>query len=102
MNKNKKKHLENKGWVVGNTKDFLNLSPEEAAYVELKLLLSKNLHNARRQKKITQEKLAQMIKSSQSRVAKMEAGDPTVSLDLLIRTLLTLGASRKMLSRMMA
>jgi hypothetical protein len=45
--------------------------------------------------------LARLIKSSQSRVAKMEAGDPSVSLDLLIRSLLTLGASRKTLSQML-
>jgi DNA-binding XRE family transcriptional regulator len=102
MNNNKKKRIENKGWVIGDTKEFLNLSPEEVAYVELKLLLGKNLQNTRRQKNITQEKLAKLIKSSQSRVAKMESGDPSVSLDLLIRSLLTLGASRKSLSRMMA
>ncbi|MGD0339008.1 MAG: helix-turn-helix transcriptional regulator [Bacteroidota bacterium] len=101
MNNNKKKRLENKGWVIGDAKEFLNLSPEEVAYVELKLLLGRNLQSTRRQKKITQEKLAKMIKSSQSRVAKMESGDPSVSLDLLIRSLLTLGASRRTLSRMM-
>jgi hypothetical protein len=33
--------------------------------------------------------------SSQSRVAKMEAGDPTVSLDLLVQGLLAAGATRR-------
>lgn len=101
MNTRKKKNLEAKGWKIGDASDFLNLSAEEAAYVELKLRLSKNLQEYRKEKKITQEALARMLKSSQSRVAKMESGDPSVSLDLLVRSLLTLGASRKNLSRML-
>lgn len=102
MNPAKRKRLQNKGWKFGNASDFLNLSPEEAAYVEVKLALSKRLQETRREKKLSQEQLAQRLKSSQSRVAKMEAGDPTVSLDLLVRSLLALGASRKTLSRMLA
>jgi transcriptional regulator with XRE-family HTH domain len=64
--------------------------------------LSKNLQEYRRQKKLTQEELARRLKSSQSRVAKMEAGDPSVSLDLLVRSLLALGASRKRLAEMLS
>jgi DNA-binding XRE family transcriptional regulator len=101
MHSRKKKNLEAKGWKVGNTAQFLNLSPEEEAYVELKLKLSQNLQEYRKEKRLTQEALARLIKSSQSRVAKMESGDPSVSLDLLIRSLLTLGASRKTLSQML-
>jgi len=100
MNSQKKKNLEAKGWKVGGAAEFLNLSPEEETYVELKLKLSQNLQEYRKGKKLTQEALARLIKSSQSRVAKMETGDPSVSLDLLIRSLLTLGASRKNLSQM--
>ncbi|MDH3252709.1 MAG: helix-turn-helix transcriptional regulator [Ignavibacteria bacterium] len=96
----KRKRLESKGWRVGAVREFLNLSPEEAAYVELKLALSKNLQEIRREKNLTQEDLARRLKSSQSRVAKMEAGDPSVSLDLLVRSLLALGASRKHLARL--
>ena len=98
----KKKSLEAKGWKIGNSTEFLGLSSEEAAYVELKLALSKNLQEARKEKNLTQEELARLLKSSQSRIAKMEAGDPTVSLDLLVRSLLALGASRKALSRILA
>ena len=98
----KRKRLETKGWKADNTSDFLNLSPEEAAYVELKLALSKSLQETRREKKLSQEQLAQILKSSQSRVAKMESGDPSVSIDLLVRSLLALGASRKTLVRMLA
>jgi DNA-binding XRE family transcriptional regulator len=102
MNTAKKRRLDSKGWKVGTAREFLNLSSEEAAYVELKLALSKNLQEYRREKKLTQEELARRLKSSQSRVAKMEAGDPSVSLDLLVRSLLALGASRKRLAEILS
>ena len=102
MNTAKKKALEAKGWKIGTSKEFLNLSAEESHYVELKLLLSKNLQSTRKQKHLTQHQLARLTKSSQSRIAKMEAGDPSVSLDLLIRSLFVLGISRKRLARILA
>ena len=102
MRTTKRKSLEAKGWKVGDTKECLNLSEEEAAYVEMKLLLSKNLQNTRRHKHLTQNQLARLVKCSQSRIAKMEAGDPSVSLDLLVRSLLMLGTSRKALARILA
>ena len=102
MNTAKRKRLESKGWKVGTAEEFLNLSPEESAYVELKLALSRTLQETRREKKMTQEQLARLLKSSQSRVAKMELGDPSVSLDLLVRSLLAVGTSRKNLVRMLA
>jgi DNA-binding XRE family transcriptional regulator len=101
MNTAKRKLLESKGWKVGTAKEFLNLSPEESAYIELKLKLSKILQEARIENELTQEQLARLLKSSQSRVAKMEHGDPSVSLDLLIRSLFALGKSRKNLVRML-
>jgi len=101
MNTAKRKRLESKGWKVGTAEEFLSLSPEESAYVELKLALSKTLQETRREKKMTQEQLARLLKSSQSRVAKMELGDPSVSLDLLVRSLLAMGTSRKNLVRML-
>ena len=99
MDRAKKKRLESKGWKVGDAAEFLSLSPEEAAYIELKLSFSQNLKARREKKQLTQAQLARMIKSSQSRVAKMEAGDPTVSLDLLVRSLLALGTSKRELAR---
>ena len=101
MNTAKRKRLEAKGWQVGTVKEFLKLSPEEAAYVEVKLALSKNLQEYRKGRKLTQEQVARLLKSSQSRIAKMEAGDPSVSLDLLVRSLLALGASKKHLAQML-
>lgn len=101
MDAAKRKKLEAAGWSVGSATDFLKLSPEEADFVELKLRLSESLKQRRQSKKLSQAALAKKIKSSQSRVAKMEAGDPSVSLDLLIRALLALGATRNDLARVL-
>ena len=102
MRESKRKRLEAKGWRVGSAAEFLNLSPEEAAYIELKIKLASRLRKWRVQRGLTQGDLARRVKSSQSRVAKMEAGDPSVSLDLLIRTLLALGASSREIARIIA
>ena len=99
MNKEKQKILEKKGWKFGTTKDFLGLTDEESSYIELKLKLSANLKRVRTERKLTQVELARIIKSSQSRVAKLETGDPSVSLDLIIRSLLALGTSKKDIAR---
>ncbi len=95
MQKTKKSRLEAKGWRFGSAPEFLNLSPEETDYLEVKIGLSRMLQERRRQKRVTQYQLAKILGSSQSRVAKMEAGDPSVSLDLLVRTLLVLGVPKK-------
>ena len=99
MKKSKKERLEKAGWKVGTTKDFLELTDEEVAFIEMKLALSKYLKDSRVRKKLTQDQLAKIIHSSQSRIAKMEAGDPSVSFDLLVKSLLSLGTSPKQLAR---
>ena len=99
MRKTKRVELKKRGWKLGSAVDFLKLTPEEAMYVELKLRLSESLRKRRRGRKLSQTALARLIRSSQSRVAKMETGDPSVSLDLLIRSLLALGASEKDLAK---
>ena len=99
MYNQKVKNLEKKGWKIGTTKEFLGLSEEESSYIELKLKLSANLKKLRKKQKLTQVELARILKSSQSRVAKLEIGDPSVSLDLIIRSLLALGTSNKEIAR---
>jgi ribosome-binding protein aMBF1 (putative translation factor) len=99
MLKSKRQKLEAKGWRVGTAQEFLGLSDEENAYVELRLRLADSLRLRRQRRKLSQTELARMVRSSQSRIAKMEGGDPSVSLDLLIRTLLALGASIPDLAR---
>lgn len=102
MDSKKKKRLEAKGWVVGNTAEFLQLTAEEARYIELKLSLSESLKAERLKQQVTQVELAKMIGSSQSRVAKMEAGDPAVTVDLLLKALLTLGVTKRQLAKIIA
>jgi DNA-binding XRE family transcriptional regulator len=99
MDKRKKEKLAKKGWKTGSVADFLGLSAEESAYIEMKLALSEKLRKRRQRNKLTQAELAKVLESSQSRVAKMEAGDPTVSIDLLVKSLLALGVSKKELGR---
>jgi DNA-binding XRE family transcriptional regulator len=94
MREVRKKQLEKKGWKVGDASDFLGLSPEEAAYVEMRLRLADGLRARRVRRHLTQADVARTVRSSQSRIAKMEVGDSTVSLDLLIRALLALGATQ--------
>ena len=99
MEKAKQKRLERRGWRVGTTQEFLGLTDHEAAYIEVRLALSRNLQALRRKHRLTQVQVAKLLQSSQSRVAKMEAGDPSVSLDLLVRSLLALDATRESLAK---
>lgn len=98
MNEQKRKKLEANGWRVGTAAEFLNLTPEDEAIIELRLALSRALKRTRLASNMTQAGFAEKLQSSQSRVAKMEAGDPSVSFDLLIRNLLAAGVDRKGLS----
>ncbi len=93
MDSEKRQRLEAADWSIGTAADFLGLSKEEAAFVKLKLALSKRLKDLQVNHKLSQTDLARRLNSSQSRVAKMEAGDPSVSTDLLIRALLSTGAT---------
>ena len=94
----KRKRLQAKGWKVGATREFLELTDQEEAYVELRLKLADALKRQRIRRSLTQADLAKTMKSSQSRVAKMEKADPTVSADLLLQSLFRLGIKRKELA----
>ncbi len=95
MKKTKRDRLAAAGWKVGSLKEFLGLSAQEEAFIEMKLALAENLRRRRVRRNLTQAQLARLLRSSQSRVAKIEASDPSVSLDLLVRSLLALGLSRR-------
>jgi DNA-binding XRE family transcriptional regulator len=99
VNESRKAQLVHRGWKFGTADEFLRLSPEESAYIELKLALSDKLKAQRASRRLTQAQLATMVSSSQSRIAKMEAGDPTVTIDLLIKSLLALGVSPREIGR---
>jgi DNA-binding XRE family transcriptional regulator len=95
MRSSKRARLEAAGWMVGTPREFLRLTDQEVAFIEMKLALSRKLKERRVLERLSQSDFAKRIESSQSRVAKMEAGDPSVSIDLLIRSLLALGVSRE-------
>jgi DNA-binding XRE family transcriptional regulator len=99
MKSQKKRKLESAGWRVGDVREFLDLTVEEAAFVEIKLALAGRVRELREEHNWTQAEFAKRVGSSQSRVAKMEAADPTVSVDLLVRSLLAAGADRRELGR---
>jgi len=101
MDKKRKQQLEEKGFRVGSTADFLELSPEEETYIEIRLDISNMVKSQRSKRGWTQEQLARAIGSSQSRIAKLEGGDSGISLDLMIKALLRLGTSKKQIGKLL-
>lgn len=102
MKLEKRKKLEVNGWRFGTVQEFLGLTDEEAAFIELKLALSDHFKKLRQRKKKSQTELAKRLKLNQSRIAKIEAGDPSVSLDVLVKSLLAMGTSNTGLARVIA
>ena len=99
MDSEKRKRLEAAGWAVGDASDFLGLTNAEAELVELKVKLALLVKEQRKIHNLSQDALAKKMGSSQSRIAKIESGDPSVSLDLIVRALLTSGATRQELAQ---
>ena len=102
MDRQTRVQLEANGWRLGSAAEFLDLTPEESSIVEMRLALADHLRKLRTDRGWTQTQTAARLGSSQSRVAKMEAADGSVSLDLLIKALLALGASTADIGRVIA
>jgi DNA-binding XRE family transcriptional regulator len=102
MKSSKREKLQKAGWKVASVKEFLSLSPEESAFIEMKLVLCDSVRTRRINKQLSQTEFAKLISSSQSRVAKIEAGDSSVSLDLVMKSLLSLGATKKDVAKLIA
>ena len=102
MNKQRREKLEAAGFKVGTVQDFLNLTDEDVAYIEMRVALAKALKDLRRNLKVSQTTFAELVGSSQSRVAKMERADPSVSLDLLMKSLVRGGKKPKDIGRAIA
>jgi predicted XRE-type DNA-binding protein len=100
MNTFKKARLQREGWAVGDAAEFLNLKPQEAQFVELKLALAAGVRQLRERHGMTQAALAEQLGSSQSRVAKMEAAERSVTVDLMMRSLLAIGATPGEIARL--
>src|SRR5438876_262318 len=99
MKPSKKRKLQQAGFKVGTVQEFLDLSDEEMALIELKVRLVAMLRDVRKARGMRQQDLADLLASSQSRVAKMEAGDADVSLDLICKALFSLGVSRQQIGK---
>src|SRR3954468_22399112 len=95
----KRRRVEKAGFRVGTVQEFLGLSDEEMALIELKVRLVMMLRPAREAAGLSQAELARRIGSSQSRIAKMESASPDVSLDLLCKALFALGVSHRDLGK---
>jgi hypothetical protein len=102
MKAEKQKRLADSGWTVGTADEFLGLTAAESVLVDMKLALAQELRKRRAHLHLSQEALARRLRSSQSRVAKMEAGDPGVSLDLRVGALLAAGTTRRRLAHVIA
>ena len=102
MKASRRTALEKAGWAIGSAEEFLELSTEESAFVDVKLALAEALRTRRQRKKLTQTQVAKILGSSQPRVAKMEAGDSSVTVDLLVRSLFAIGATPKDLAKVLA
>lgn len=102
MKKTKRERLERAGFTVGGTQEFLGLSDAEMTMIDARVALAQALrHRRNRVLKISQSAFAERVGSSQSRVAKMEGGDPSVTLDLLIRSLVKSGSSLEEVGRVL-
>ena len=102
MKNTKRDRLQQAGWRIGSAQDFLGLTDDEMALIEMRLALGRSLKERRLASGLTQQELASRVGSSQSRIAKMESADPAVSIDLFVRSLLKLGATRQELGRIIA
>lgn len=102
MDSKKRSRLQAAGFTVGDTQSFLGLSEAEMAVIDMKLALARELRARRTSADVTQQTFAKRIGSSQSRVAKMEAADASVSLDLLVRAVIAAGGSRRVVANAIA
>ncbi len=102
MKISKQKKLEAAGWKVGSTAEFLGLSEAEEMLVNMKVALARCVRAMRQKKTITQQGLAELLGSSQSRVAKLETADRSVSIELLIRSLVAMGATQTQIGKIIA
>jgi DNA-binding XRE family transcriptional regulator len=101
MDNGKRKRLEKAGWRLGDASDFLGLSPEESSYIDMRIALGEYIKKMRQKKHLRQADLAKRLHTSQSRVAKIEKADPSVTLDLMAKSAFCLGATRRDVAKAM-
>ena len=91
MDKRTQKKLEAAGWVVGDAADLLGLTEAESQLIDLRIGIGQAVREGRQARDMTQKELATLIRTTQPRVAKIEAAAPDVSLDLMLRGFFAVG-----------
>ena len=89
-----------RGWKEGGVREFLDLSAEDMAIIEIKARLAREVRKRRKAKRLSQASLAERVSTTQSRIARIEAAE--ASIEMLIRSLLALGESRSRIARLLA
>ena len=102
MKTEKKARLEAAGFKVSSADEFLGLTAAESALVSLRMQLASEVRRRRLHLQFSQAELARRLHSSQSRIAKLEAAESEVSLDLLFRALLATGAKMRDVGKVVA
>ena len=93
MTKEKIKKLESMGFKVTTTRDWLQLSVEDEKVVEMRVALAAELEKMRKEAGLTQAQLAKKLGTRQSGVARMINNPDTVTIDNLIKAMVSMGAS---------
>lgn len=95
MDAERKKKLEAAGWKFGDYADFLGMTPEEKAVVEIRLAATREMERLRAENPISQEELARRMGTKQPNVSKLFKNPGKATLDTLFRALLALGSTPK-------
>lgn len=95
MDAERKKKLEAAGWKFGDYADFLGMTPEEKAIVEIRLAATREMERLRAENPISQEELARRMGTKQPNVSKLFKNPGNATLDTLFRALLALGSTPK-------
>ena len=85
------------GGRVTTVEEWLDLTAEEVAVIDMRIRLGEKLRERRRRAGLSQQRVARILGTSQGRVSKLEKGQ--ASLDQLARSLLALGGSRREAAR---
>lgn len=99
MKQTKQDKLRKVGYRVIGTQEFLGLSDMEMELIDLKIALIEKLKQTRAARNLTQQQVAALVGTSQSRIAALERGRGDATLDLICRTLFALGMTRKQIGQ---
>src|SRR5207253_9767812 len=91
MDSVKRKALEAAGWRFGDAADFLEMTDEERQLLDARVEAALAVRRQRQALKLSQKQLAERIKTSQPRIAKIERAAPDVSLDQILRAFAAAG-----------